>query len=139
MTVGRAVAVVPAAGSSSRFGSAKLLADVDGEPLLNRTLRSLLDAGLAQVVVVRSPTAPLDGADLARHPNVTLVTNPDPARGMFSSIQTGLAAAAGSPIVVLPADMPFVRSETVRAVAGECERTGRVVVATFRGRRSSSR
>ena len=44
--------MVPAAGSSTRFGTMKLLADVGGAPLLERTLGSLLDAGVARVVVV---------------------------------------------------------------------------------------
>ena len=43
---------MPAAGSSTRFGTMKLLADVGGAPLLERTLTSLLDAGVARVVVV---------------------------------------------------------------------------------------
>src|SRR5690242_3670734 len=47
-------AVVPGAGRAERFGSQKLLADLDGEPLLNHTLRSLLDAGLQRVVLVVS-------------------------------------------------------------------------------------
>ena len=36
-----AVAVVPAAGKGERFGGAKLLARIDGDVLLDRTLRSL--------------------------------------------------------------------------------------------------
>jgi molybdenum cofactor cytidylyltransferase len=66
------------------------------------------------------------------------VVNPDPDRGMFSSIQTGLgaaAAAAGNPIVVLPADMPFVTPATVRRVADECVRVNQPVVVTRGGKR----
>lgn len=50
----RAVAgVLLAAGTSSRYGDAnKLLADADGSPMVRRSARTLLDAGLDPVVVV---------------------------------------------------------------------------------------
>ena len=104
----RRVAVVPAAGRSERFGSMKLLADVGGEPLLNRTLRSLLGAGYAPVIVVVSPSAALEAVTMLRDSRVRVVVNPDPSRGMFSSIQTGLIEADGDVIAILPADMPVV-------------------------------
>ena len=102
------VAVVPAAGSSTRFGTMKLLADVGGAPLLERTLASLLDAGVARVVVVTRAGEAFEAVPSMADPRVTVSVNPDPARGMFSSIQTGLAVAGGDVVLVLPADMPFV-------------------------------
>ncbi|MDP9245083.1 MAG: nucleotidyltransferase family protein [Chloroflexota bacterium] len=111
----RSVAVVPAAGSAERFGGAKLLAPVDGEPLLDRTIAALLDGGVDQIVVVVAP----DADDLKRDvnafndPRVWTVVNTDPSRGMFSSIQTGMAEAEGDALLVQPADMPFVQSDTV--------------------------
>ena len=131
----QSVAIVPAAGRSERFGGAKLLADVAGEPLLEHTLRCLLDGGVSRVVVVVAPAAQLASVPLLTDPRVTVVTNPDPSRGMFSSIQTGLASGSGEPFVVLPADMPFVRPETVAAVLAETARRDAAVVRVFRGRR----
>jgi molybdenum cofactor cytidylyltransferase len=128
------VAVVPAAGFSTRFGAPKLRADVDGTPLIARTLASLLDAGIARVVVVTREGPGFDGVDALADPRVTIVVNPDPARGMFSSIQVGLAAAAGDVVLVLPADMPFVSSATVAAVAAHSAATRSVIVPDHRGR-----
>jgi molybdenum cofactor cytidylyltransferase len=127
-------AVVPGAGRAERFGSQKLLADLDGEPLLNHTLRSLLDAGLQRVVLVVSRELSLASVSLASDPRVTSVVNPDPSRGMFSSIQTGLALVHSPLIAVLPADMPFVRSESVRKVLDYCDRTAHPVIPLFHGR-----
>jgi molybdenum cofactor cytidylyltransferase len=127
--------VVPAAGRSSRFGGMKLLADVDGQPLLNRTLSSLIEAGVAPVVVAISQAEPLDAASLMGHANVRTVVNRDPSRGMFSSIQCGIAVAKADVIVLLPADMPFVKTMTVSLVGRTCLETGRVVVPVFNGRR----
>jgi molybdenum cofactor cytidylyltransferase len=129
------LAIVPAAGKAERFGGGKLLADVGGEPLLNRTLRSLLDGGVDHVVVVLAPGATLATVELLNDQRVRRVINPDPSRGMFSSIQIGLSAEEGDPILVLPGDMPFVQPATVRKVLAEAARTGRIVSPRCQGRR----
>jgi len=129
------VAVVPAAGQSSRFGSRKLLADLDGAPLLQHTLVSLLDAAVARIVVVTRAGDTFDGVAALADPRVHVVVNPDPARGMFSSIQIGLAAAGGRVVLVLPADMPFVAADTVAAVVARAVTTGSVIVPAHHGRR----
>ena len=134
MATVQVVAVVPAAGLSTRFGAAKLRADVDGEPLIARTLASLLDAGIARVVVVTREGSGIEDLPVLAAPVVTTVVNPDPARGMFSSIQAGLAAAGGDIVLVLPADMPFVASATVAAVAAHAAATQSVIVPVHRGR-----
>lgn len=129
-----AVAIVPAAGASVRFGSMKLLATVQGVPLLERTLRSLLDAGVGRVVVVVAPGHGLDVPSL-HDPRVNTVVNPDPSRGMFSSVQVGLAAADGDPILILPADMPFVPADVIATLADHARRSQTAVVPTHQGRR----
>jgi molybdenum cofactor cytidylyltransferase len=134
----RAVAVVTAAGSAERFGGKKLLTPIDGEPLLDHTIDALLDGGVAEVIVVVGK----DGrAELERDvnamldPRVRAVENPDPSRGMFSSIQEGVAQAQGDTIVVMPGDMPFVSPETVRAVIAAYERKPAIVSPRYRGKR----
>jgi molybdenum cofactor cytidylyltransferase len=134
----RAVAVVTAAGSAERFGGKKLLTPIDGEPLLDHTIDALLDGGVAEVIVVVGR----DGrADLERDvnamldPRVRAVENPDPSRGMFSSIQEGVAQAQGDAILVMPGDMPFVSAETVRAVLAAYEREPSIVSPRYRGKR----
>ena len=129
------VAVVPAAGASTRFGTMKLLADVGGAPLLERTLASLLDAGVTRVVVVTRPGDTFAAVPSMSDPRVAEIVNPDPARGMFSSIQAGLAAAGGDIVLVLPADMPFVAPETVVAVIARAAAAGSLVVPVHAGRR----
>jgi molybdenum cofactor cytidylyltransferase len=128
------VAVVPAAGRGERFGGAKLLADVGGEPLLDRTIGSLLDGGVERVVVVVPPAADLSAVRRLADPRVEMVVNPDPSRGMLSSIQAAVAAVAGDPILILPGDMPFVRPSTVAAVLDTARLSGRIV-APMRGGR----
>jgi molybdenum cofactor cytidylyltransferase len=134
----RAVAVVTAAGSAERFGGKKLLTPIDGEPLLDHTIRALLEGGVAEVIVVVGRDA---RAELARDvnamldPRVRAVENPDPSRGMFSSIQEGVAQAQGDTILVMPGDMPFVSPETVRAVIAAYARKPAIVSPRYRGKR----
>ena len=130
-----AVAIVPAAGKGERFGSPlKLLADVRGEPMLGRTVRSLLEGGVDRVVVVTAPGTALETIAILGDERVSVVRNPDPSRGMFSSIQAGLAGADGDPIIVLPGDMPFVRGGTVAAVL-TAARLDAVISPRYRGQR----
>lgn len=131
----RLVAVVPAAGQSTRFGSRKLIADVGGVPLLERTLASLLEAGIERVVVVVRDGDAFDAVPSLADARVTTIVNPDPARGMFSSIQAGLAVAGGDVVLVLPADMPFVPASAIVAVAARAAETGSVVVPVHDGRK----
>jgi molybdenum cofactor cytidylyltransferase len=128
-------AIVPAAGRSSRFGSAKLLASIRGEPLLQHTLRSLVDAGVDRIVVVARADHGLDDVPLLSQAQVSVVVNDDPDRGMFSSIRTGLAAVSASRYLILPADMPFVRVETIDRLLAASRSTADPVVAMRQGRR----
>ena len=130
-----AVAIVPAAGKGERFGGAKLMARFKDEPLLNWTLWSLLDGGVANVIVVTAPGADFSDAKLMNDPRVSVVVNEDPSRGMFSSIQAGLSATVGDPYVILPADMPFLLSSTVTEVVLACIRRHRVVIPTHQEQR----
>jgi molybdenum cofactor cytidylyltransferase len=127
------LAIVPAAGRADRFGGGKLLADVGGVPLLDRTLRCLLDGGADQVVVVLPPAGRFDTVRLLADPHVLVAVNPDPSRGMFSSIQVGIGAGDGDPVLILPRDMPFVSSGTVVAVLAAYARAGGLVIPRYAG------
>jgi molybdenum cofactor cytidylyltransferase len=106
--------IVLAAGASSRMGTNKLLLVLEGESVVRRAVRRALDAGLAPAVVVLGHDAErvsreLDG--LACSP----VLNPDPARGMSSSLGTGVAALSADAVAaaVVLADMPLVTAEMI--------------------------
>jgi molybdenum cofactor cytidylyltransferase len=133
----RGVAVVPAAGSAERFGGRKLLTLVDGEPLLDRTIAALLDGGVDQVVVVLGPEAEELKRDVNAlvDPRVWTVVNPDPSRGMFSSLQAGMAEAEGDALLVLPGDMPFVQRGTVATLLHTYAERPAIVSPRYHGKR----
>lgn len=112
----RIVAVVPAAGKSTRFGSDKRRVLVDGVPMLDRVVNLLKAGGVEEVSIVES--------------------NPGVDRGMFSTIQIGLAGVDATHIVLVhPCDMPFTSPETVKVVIAECLRTRRAVCPRVMGKR----
>lgn len=113
----RFAAVLLAAGASRRFGSAKLLAPVGGEPLVRRTARALAAAGADPLVAVLGARAPDVERALAGTP-ARVVLNGAWERGMLSSVRRGLAEVAACPLVaVTPADLPGLAAATVRRLA----------------------
>ena len=97
--------VVLAAGASRRMGFPKTQLQWKGETYLARLVR--LFGACSRVVVVLREAAPVDGAEV--------VVNPEPERGMLSSLQLGLAGAGG-PVIFTPVDFGHIREETVKGL-----------------------
>jgi CTP:molybdopterin cytidylyltransferase MocA/SAM-dependent methyltransferase len=123
-------AVVLAAGAGSRFGGRKLDARFDGKPVLQHVLDALADAGIEDPLVVVGPEAPA-GIEwrAARR-----VVNPEPERGLASSLRLGWeAAAAGSAtadaILVVLGDQALLRPDVVQQLIEQPLDPGRPVVA----------
>lgn len=134
-------AIVPAAGKGERFGGPKLLADVAGVPMLERTLRSLLEGGVDEVIVTFDGGATVGetinlraAVHSFRDKRVKMVLNRAPERGMFSSIQIAARDATGDPMLVLPGDMPFVRSDTIAAVIAAYHQSPSIILPTHNGK-----
>ncbi|WP_436908445.1 nucleotidyltransferase family protein [Halosimplex marinum] len=141
MTDERAVAgVLLAAGDSDRFGERdKLLATLDGEPLVRRAARTLVDAEVGPVAAVVGPESSgvrdvLAGLDLA------VVANPDAAAGQATSVRRGVAWARDRADAVAFAlgDMPRVDPGTVdRLVAAYRAGRGSALAAGYDGQRGN--
>ena len=116
----RVAAVVLAAGASTRMGSPKALLPArtgGGESFAEAIAATARAAGVDDVVFVLGP--PHGEAIAARLPaGARSAWNPDPARGMLSSVQAGIAALQHEvgAALVWPVDQPWVAIETVRAV-----------------------
>jgi molybdenum cofactor cytidylyltransferase len=117
-------AVILAAGAGSRFGGGKLLAGLDGRPILVHVVDAARDAGLDPIVVVGPPTGELDELDLG---TVRRVTNETPQEGLSSSVRLGLRELELEPgvtaAVILPGDQPRVRPETIAALFAALDET----------------
>jgi molybdenum cofactor cytidylyltransferase len=109
-------AVVLAAGSATRFGSVKLLAPINGRPVLQHVLDALDAAALTDVVVVLGADAEAIEAAIDWR-SERRVTNPDPGRGLSSSLVVGLEAVPenASALIVL-GDQPAISPATIRTL-----------------------
>ncbi len=134
--------IVLAAGKSSRFGeSNKLLATVDGEPIVRHAVRTLLNASVEPIVVVLGHEADAVQAAVADLP-VETVYNDRYASGQSSSVGVGIAELAANPAVdaaiVALGDMPFVDPDTVATiVAAYRGGAGQVLAAAHDGVRGN--
>jgi molybdenum cofactor cytidylyltransferase len=104
------VALVLAAGASSRMGTAKALLDFDGRCCLQLVLAACMKGGVQRVVVVTAPTGQAVRAQAAAPGlETTLAVNPHPERGMLTSLQAGLAALPPDvrAFLIFPVDFPL--------------------------------
>jgi molybdenum cofactor cytidylyltransferase len=134
--------VLLAAGTGSRFRSGnKLLATVDGEPVVARAARSMLSA-LPAVVAVVGHDADRVGAVLSAVDDggrLAVVGNPDYREGQATSVRAGVRAAGDADAVVIAlGDMPRVTPETVGALVRAYRGgAGTALAAAFEGRRGN--
>ena len=120
-----------AAGGARRFGSQKLVALLDGVPLVRRAVDTGGGDGACIVVVGNesdSVRRALDGT------TATVVENPSWAEGMSTSLRCGVEAIPSSAECVLVAlgDQPGIDPEVARAVITRWRETSRpIVVARY--------
>ena len=136
VSVGAPSVIILAAGGSSRFGRDKLLLDLGGTPMLQRTVATYTKATkVGDVLVVLGPGQKGAWGWLASL-KLHLVENPDPARGMISSIRTALDSSwvKGKDFLVTPADVPFVKPELVDKLVVDFRTRGKeILLPVYKG------
>ena len=136
--------VILAAGQSRRMGAQnKLLAEIDGVPIIRRTAQAMLDGGLNDLVIVTGHEHRLVAAVLDDLP-VTCIYNDEYQSGQASSVACGVRHHQnGSHAAVLIAlgDMPLVRPELIAALLRDHsslpDATDRITLPVFDGRRGN--
>ncbi len=129
------VAILLAAGAGSRFGGGKLLHPLeDGTAIAAHAARHLLEAGLEVTAVVRTGDFPV--AEMLEQEGCMVTYCPHAAQGMGVSLAHGVGATrdAGGWIVAL-ADMPRIRTETIRQVAQALAAGAAIVAPAYQGER----
>ncbi len=140
-SVPRVGAIVLAAGQSRRMGAInKLLAEIDGAPMVARALDATLASSVTSVVVVTGHEAERVHAVLADRA-VTFAHNPDYAEGLSTSLAAGLAALPQDcdAVVICLGDMPRVKPGHInKLIAAFNPVEGRAIcVPTWRGKRGN--
>lgn len=134
------LAIVPAAGRSSRLGRPKALLPFRGSTLIDRIASTLVAGGIDQLVVVAAP-GESRLAEHCAHSDLTVAVNRSVADGMLSSIQCGLLTlshqlAAAATLTICPVDFPALRISTVAALlAGLHESAAPIALPRHQGRR----
>jgi molybdenum cofactor cytidylyltransferase len=129
----RTAAIVLAAGTGSRYAAAdeastpggKLLAELDGRPLLERVLAAVRAIGPAETVVVLGHDAPIVEAAVDWAGELR-VRNPRPEDGLASSLRVGFEAlgpGVDAAFVIL-GDQPLVDPAVLRALLATETRAG---------------
>jgi molybdopterin-guanine dinucleotide biosynthesis protein A len=101
--------VVLVGGASSRFGSPKALAEVDGETFVDRARRILAEECDEVLVVGKAGELPFDVVDDASE-----------VRAPIAGVVAGLRSAANDVVVFLPVDCPRITADVIRALGDAC-------------------
>ena len=138
-------AIIPAAGLSRRMGRPKQTLRHRGSTLAGTVAKTVLDAGVAELIVVTRSEL-LERLGLPADDRVQVAINDDPASEMIDSIRIGLGQIEGvggadareqaTGVMVVPADMPAVSTEVCRqCMAVFRDDPKRIVVASHSGTR----
>ena len=119
-------AIVLAGGASTRFGSDKLLADLDGRPLLHHALDAVSTIA-NPVIVVIAPGAPPPPIPAALTHHVSLMRDGIAYGGPLAGLAAGLVALADidrgfdAPAIVVGGDMPHLVPGVLTLLAATVE------------------
>jgi molybdenum cofactor cytidylyltransferase len=127
--------IILSGGASRRMGTPKALLPFQGETFLDRLIR-IFSVVCDPIIVVVGQHADQIRDGIARERDVLFAVNPDPDRGMLSSLQCGLALVppAAAAAMFLPVDHPHIEASTVETLATRF-RADRapVIVPTYAG------
>ncbi len=131
------IAIVLAAGSSSRMGQSKQLLKIGHQSLIRKTIKILEDAGLNKTVVVlgaRKEEHQREIEDL----KVAIVFNPNWEKGMGSSLKCGVRYVLenfpnAKSLIVTVCDQPLLTADHIKNLIRTHLAKKNMIVASFYG------
>jgi molybdenum cofactor cytidylyltransferase len=137
----RVGAVLLAAGESTRFEAGnKLLADVEGTPIVRHAAETLTESAVDDVVVVVGYDED-KVRDALADLSVDFVQNTDYEDGQSTSVRVGVEVArerGWDATVFALGDMPFVRADSVDSLLdADAAGDGSIAAAAFEGKRGN--
>ena len=126
--------VVLAAGEGSRFGGGKLVAELDGRPLLEHAVEAMLAVPAVERVVVVLGAGAEELARVVDLAETDTVVCERWDEGMAASLRTGVRTLADAEAVVVTlGDQPFITPEVIAAIVGQLERPEPAARAIYEG------
>ena len=141
----RVAAIILAAGASTRMGRPKQLLPWGEKTMLQHVVDTVCAAPVDRVILVLGHHAQkiLDALDVGHRPaapGIKIALNPQPERGLSSSVQVGLAALddqVDAALFVL-ADQPGITPQIIAAIVERYHQThAPIVVPVHQGRRGN--
>jgi CTP:molybdopterin cytidylyltransferase MocA len=125
--------IVLAAGQATRFGSAKQLALLDGQPMVEHSLRAITAGPVGRVILVLGAGAEDVVAGIDLHGAEPLIC-PRWQEGQAASLACGLAELSDcEAVVVTLGDQPRISPDSIRRVISARGKGALAVRATYRG------
>lgn len=118
------------------MGMDKLFARLGPKRVIERTLLTFRNATRVPDVLLVIPPGTKQKWSPLRSPTMHLVENPDPTRGMISSIRAGLESgwAQEKNFFLCPGDVPFIQSQVVdKLVQTFVTRGCKIVLPSYQG------
>lgn len=116
----RVETVILAAGRASRMGMNKLLADLDGQPVIGHVIDAVEEAGLSPPIVTIGHHGQLV-RDALKGRRARFVEAPDHDQGLSQSLRSAIEALPEQTLaaIICLGDMPFIPARLLRRMAGE--------------------
>lgn len=140
----RVAVIVLSAGASQRMGQPKALLRLDGKPLVQWVIEKAQALPAAELVLVLADPHGeriADELDITCRTGLRIAWNPQPERGMLSSVQCALSLLTSSSLassltgaLIWPVDIPRVQAATLRQILAVAATQAGLVVPTYRGR-----
>jgi molybdenum cofactor cytidylyltransferase len=128
--------IILSAGASRRMGTPKALLPLDGETFLDRLIRLFSEVAVTPIVVLGHQAEQIR-AGIQRGASVRFAVNPDPERGMLSSLQCGLEAVPpeAEAVMFTPVDHPNLETSTLEKLIRHFNtEPAPVTIPTFHGK-----
>jgi len=137
--MGKIMALVLAAGYSSRMKRNKMLLPFGEGTVIENTVQRFFQAQVNGVAVVVGHQQEEIRQALASYP-VQFIENPHFPEGMSSSVKAGIKVLGEDPqvdgVMIIPGDMPLVKKETVCAVREKFrESFSPVIIPVYEGKK----
>jgi molybdenum cofactor cytidylyltransferase len=137
--VSQIAGIALAAGRSARMApDNKLLAPIDGEPMIRRVAANILASGVKPVFVVTGFEADRVAAAL-NGLGVTVVDNPSYAAGLSASLRVGLESLSSNidGALICLGDMPEIEIPVIQALLSAFAGRDAICVPVYRGQRGN--
>src|SRR5258706_7354204 len=134
-TVVKSVAIILAAGPSSRMKQSKQLLIIGNETLLRKTVRTVIDSGVDKVLIVLGYGQQAHQQEIIDLP-IQTIYNQDLQKGMGSSLKIGVRFVEENfpiceTLIISVCDQPLLTSDHLKRLINAHQAKGSPIVASF--------